>query len=123
MIQKGSVLKCADNSGAKKLNVIGVLGYSKKRFGKVGDLLTCSVRGTTGIGTNVSDHEVVKAVLVRARKEYRRKDGTYIRFDDNAAVVVDNNKMPRGTRIFGPIARELRDLGYSKIVSLAKEVW
>ena len=123
MIQKGTVLKCADNSGAKSLNVVGVLGYSKKRFGMVGDVLTCSVRGSTGVGTNVSDHEVVRAILVRARKEYRRKDGTYIRFDDNAAVVVDNKNMPRGTRVFGPIARELRDLGYSKIVSLAKEVW
>jgi len=123
MIQKGTVLKCADNSGAKKLNVVGIIGYSRKRFGKVGDLLTCSVRGSTGIGNAVSDHEVVRAVLVRARKEYRRKDGTYIRFDDNAAVVVDKNKMPKGTRVFGPIARELRDLGYSKIVSLAKEVW
>ena len=123
MIQKQSVLKCADNSGAKKLNVIGIPGYSKKRFAKVGDIVTCSVRGTTGIGTNVKDHEVVRAVIVRTRKEIRRKDGSYIRFDDNAAVVIDKNKVPRATRIFGPVARELRDNGFNKIVSLAPEVW
>ncbi len=123
MIQKQSVLKCADNSGAKKLNVIGIPGYSKKRFAKIGDVITCSVRGSTGIGTNVKDHEVVTAVIVRTRKEIRRKDGSYIRFDDNAAVVVDKNKAPRATRIFGPVARELRDNGFNKIVSLAPEVW
>ena len=123
MIQKQSVLKCADNSGAKRLNVIGIPGYSKKRFAKVGDIVTCSVRGTTGIGTNVKDHEVVRAVIVRTRKEIRRKDGSYIRFDDNAAVVIDKNKVPRATRIFGPVARELRDNGFNKIVSLAPEVW
>lgn len=123
MIQKGTVLKCADNSGAKNLNVIGVLGYSKKRFGKIGDLMTCSVRGTTGVSTNVKDHQVVQAVLVRSKKEVRRKDGSYIRFDDNAAVIVDKNKAPKGTRIFGPVSRGLKDYGYNKIVSLAKEAW
>lgn len=123
MIQRGSILKCADNSGAKNLNVFNILGYSKKKFGKIGDILICSVRGSTGVGTNVKDHEVVKAILVRVKKEYRRPDGTYIRFDDNAAVIVDNQKSPRGTRVFGPVARELRDMGYNKIVSLAKEVW
>jgi large subunit ribosomal protein L14 len=123
MIQPESIVTCADNSGAKKLNVIGIPGYSKTRFASVGDIITCSVRGTTGIGTSVKDHEVVKAVIVRTRKEIRRRDGSYIRFDDNAAVVVDKSKNPRATRIFGPVARELRDLGYNKIVSLAPEVW
>lgn len=123
MIQQESILICADNSGAKKLNVIGVPGFSKVRFASIGDVVTCSVRGTTGIGTNVKDHEVVKAVIVRTKKEVRRRDGSYIRFDDNAAVIVDKNKVPRATRIFGPVARELRDLGYNKIVSLAPEVW
>jgi large subunit ribosomal protein L14 len=123
MVQIGTVLKSADNSGAKKLNVVGIPGYSVKKFAGVGEIITCSVRGTTGIGTNVKDHEVVKAVIVRTKKEIRRKDGSYIRFDENAAVVVDKAKNPRATRIFGPVARELRELGYNKIVSLAPEVW
>lgn len=123
MVQKGSILKTADNSGARQLNVVGIPGYSRRRFAGIGDEIVCSVRGTTGIASNINDHEVVKAVIVRTRKEKRRKDGSYIRFDDNAAVIVDNNKAPRATRIFGPVARELRDLGYSKIVSLAPEVW
>lgn len=123
MIQVGSVIKSADNSGAKQLNVIGIPGYSKIRFATVGDVITCSVRGTTGIGSNVNDHEVVKAVIVRTRKESRRKDGSYIRFDDNAGVIIDKSKVPRATRIFGPVARELRDAGFMKIVSLAQEVW
>lgn len=123
MIQVGTVLKSADNSGAKNLNVVGIPGFSRRRFAVLGDIVTCSIRGTTGIGTAVKDHEVVKAVIIRVRKERRRVDGTYIRFDDNAAVVVDKAKNPRATRIFGPVARELRDLGFNKIVSLAPEVW
>lgn len=123
MIQVGTVIKSADNSGAKQLNVIGIPGYSKIRYARVGDVITCSVRGTTGIGSNVNDHEVVKAVIVRTRKETRRKDGSYIRFDDNAGVIIEKSKVPRATRIFGPVARELRDAGFMKIVSLAQEVW
>lgn len=123
MVQIGTILKCADNSGAKSLNIVGTVGYSWKRFSKIGEIITCSVRGTTGVGTNVKDHEVVKAVIVRVKKEYRRPDGSYIRFDDNAAVVIEKTKVPRATRIFGPVARELRDMGFHKIVSLAKEVW
>jgi large subunit ribosomal protein L14 len=123
MVQVGTVLKCTDNSGAKELKLIGIPGYSNKRFAGIGEIITCSVHGTTGIGTNVKDHEVVKVVVVRTRKEIRRRDGTYIRFDDNAGVIVDKTKIPRATRIFGPVARELRDLGYNKIVSLAPEVW
>lgn len=123
MVQKGTILKCADNSGAKLLNVVGTVGFSRKRFTRVGEILTCSVRGVTGVGTNVKDHEVVRVVVVRVRKEYRRQDGSYIRFDDNAGVVIDKANAPRATRVFGPVARELRDLGYYKIVSMAKEVW
>ncbi|OGC47012.1 50S ribosomal protein L14 [candidate division WWE3 bacterium RIFCSPHIGHO2_01_FULL_35_17] len=123
MIQIGSMLNSADNSGAKALNVVGIPGFSIRRFAGVGDVITCSVRGATGVGTNVKDHEVVNAVIVRTRKEIRRPDGSYIRFDDNSGVIIDKAKNPRGTRIFGPVARELRDLGFSKIVSLAQEVW
>jgi len=122
MLQKGSVIKCADNSGAKKLHVIQVLGGKKRRFAVIGDVVVCSVRGAAPNAT-VSDHEVVKAVIVRTRKETRRKDGSYIRFDDNGAIVIDKNKMPLATRVFGPIAREIRDAGYNKIASLAPEVW
>ncbi|PJA40626.1 50S ribosomal protein L14 [candidate division WWE3 bacterium CG_4_9_14_3_um_filter_34_6] len=123
MIQTESRIISADNSGAKKLQVIGLPGFSVRRFVQIGDVVTCSVRGTTGVGTSVKDHEVVSAVIVRTKKEVRRKDGSYIRFDDNAAVIIDKNKNPKGTRIFGPVSRELRDLGYNKIVSLAPEVW
>lgn len=123
MIQRKTQLKCADNSGAKVLNVINMPGFSKKMFSRVGDIVTCSVRGVTGIGTTVQDHQVVKAVIVRTKKEQRRADGSYIRFDDNAAVIIDTANNPRGTRVFGPVARELRDLKFSKIVSLAPEVW
>lgn len=123
MIQRKTQLKCADNSGAKTLNVINMPGFSKKMFSKVGDVVTCSVRGVTGVGTIVQDHQVVKAVIVRTKKEFRRPDGSYIRFDDNAAVIIDSANNPKGTRVFGPIARELRDLKFSKIVSLAPEVW
>ena len=123
MVHQRSILKSADNSGAKTLNVIGFPGFSKKKCGSIGDIVTCSVRGTTGVGTIVKDHDVVKAVIVRTRKEIRRPDGSYIRFDDNAAVIIDNANNPKGTRVFGPVARELRDLKFNKIVSLAPEVW
>lgn len=123
MISIGTNIKCADNSGAKNLKVLGTVGFSRKLFSKIGDIVTCSVDGVTGIGMGVKDHEVVRAVIVRVKKEYKRIDGTYIRFDDNAGVVIDKAKAPRGTRVFGPIARDIRDLGFSKIISLAKEVW
>jgi len=122
MLQRESLINCADNSGARHLNVITVLGGTKKRFAKLGDEIVCSVRGATP-NSNVKDHEVVRVLVVRTRKEFRRKDGSYIRFDDNAGVVVDKNKLPRATRVFGPVAREVRDAGYTKIASLAPEVW
>lgn len=122
MIQVGSRLKVADNSGAKLLEVIGIPGSSRIRFAKIGDIVTVAIKGASSTGT-VKDHTMMKAVIVRTRKEIRRKDGTYIRFDDNAAVVIDKTKNMIGTRVFGPIAKELRDKGYLKIISLAKEVW
>jgi len=122
MIQHRSMLKVADNSGAKKLMCIRVLGGYKKRYAQVGDIITCAVK-EAGPRAQVKKSEVVQAVIVRQRKEIRRKDGTYIRFDENAAVVIDKKtKEPRATRIFGPIARELRIKGFQKIVSLASEV-
>lgn len=121
MLQIGSIINLADNSGAKKLKVVGIPG-SRKTVARIGDLVTAVVRGADSAGT-VKDHTVVKAIIVRTRKEHRRKDGSYIRFDDNAAVVVDKDKNLVGSRIFGPIAREIRDAGLLKIVSLAKEVW
>ena len=122
MLQIGSQIKCADNSGAKNLNIINVLGAKRRTFAKIGDVVVCSVRGATP-NSNIKDHEVVKVVIVRTKKEKRRKDGTYIRFDDNAGIVIDKNNVPIATRVFGPIAREVRDLGYTKIASLAPEVW
>lgn len=122
MLPVGAVLNVADNSGAKKLKLVGIPGNSKRRFASLGDIVTCVVHGAALTGV-VKDHSVVKAVLVRSKKEVRRKDGSYIRFDDNAAVVVDADGLPKGTRVFGPIARELRDNGYLKIVSAASEVW
>jgi large subunit ribosomal protein L14 len=121
MIQQESRLRVADNSGAKELLCIRVLGGTKRRYARVGDRIICSVKAADP-GANVKKGDVVKAVIVRTRKEHRRKDGSYIRFDDNAAVLVANDGGPRGTRIFGPVARELRDRGYTKIVSLAPEV-
>ena len=122
MIQHQSMLKVADNSGAKKLMCIRVLGGYKKRYARIGDVITCTVKEAEPRGT-VKKSDVVHAVIVRQRKEMRRKDGTYIRFDENAAVIIDReSKEPKGTRIFGPIGRELRDKGYQKIVSLAPEV-
>ena len=121
MIPVGATLKVAGNSGAKKLKLIGIPG-SNKKFAKVGDIVTVVVSGASSVGT-VKDHSIVRAVLVRTRKETRRKDGTYIRFDDNAAVIVNKDKDMIGTRVFGPVARELRDNGFLRIVSLAPEVW
>lgn len=116
------MIHVADNTGAKLLQVIQVTGGYKKRYGKLGDVVTCVVKKATPRGL-VKKSDIVHVVLVRTKKETRRKDGTYIRFDENAGVIVDKkNKEPKGTRIFGPVARELRDRGYGKIVSLAPEV-
>ena len=121
MIQPQTRLKSADNSGAKELMCIKVLGGSFRKFANIGDVIVCSVKTATPGGA-VKKGEVVKAVIVRTKKGIRRDDGTYIRFDDNAAVIINTNKEPRGTRIFGPIARELREKNYMKIISLAPEV-
>ena len=121
MIQQESFLKVADNTGAKEIKCIRVLGGSKRKFGNIGDVIVASVRKSTPGGT-VKKGEVVKAVIVRSAKGVRRADGTYVRFDDNAAVLIKDDKNPRGTRIFGPVARELRDKDYMKILSLAPEV-
>ena len=121
MVQTQTILTVADNSGAKRVMCIKVLGDSKKRYAKVGDLITCSVKAALPGGT-VKKGDVVKAVIVRSKKEYRRRDGSYIRFDENAAVVVNKEGEPVGTRIFGPVARELREKNFMRIVSLAPEV-
>ena len=121
MIQQETFLKVADNTGAKEIKCIRVLGGSKRKFGNIGDVIVASVRKSTPGGT-VKKGEVVKAVIVRSAKGVRRADGTYVRFDDNAAVLIKDDKNPRGTRIFGPVARELRDNDYMKILSLAPEV-
>ena len=121
MIQQETFLKVADNTGAKEIKCIRVLGGSKRKFGNIGDVIVASVRKSTPGGT-VKKGEVVKAVIVRSAKGVRRADGTYVRFDDNAAVLIKDDKNPRGTRIFGPAARELRDKDYMKILSLAPEV-
>ena len=121
MIQQETFLKVADNTGAKEIKCIRVLGGSKRKFGNIGDVIVASVRKSTPGGT-VKKSEVVKAVIVRSAKGVRRADGTYVRFDDNAAVLIKDDKNPRGTRIFGPVARELRDKDYMKILSLAPEV-
>ncbi|MCS6903890.1 MAG: 50S ribosomal protein L14 [Bacteroidia bacterium] len=121
MVQQETRLKVADNTGAKELLCIRVLGGSARKYGSVGDVIICSVKSATP-GGNVKKGDVVRAVIVRTKKEVRRKDGSYIRFDENAAVIINAAGEPRGTRIFGPIARELRDKQYMKIVSLAPEV-
>jgi large subunit ribosomal protein L14 len=121
MIQPQTRLKAADNSGAKELMCIKVLGGSFRKTGNIGDVIVCSVKTATPGGA-VKKGDVVKAVIVRSTKGIRRNDGTYIRFDDNAAVIIGQNQEPRGTRIFGPIARELREKNYMKIISLAPEV-
>jgi len=121
MIQTQSTLNVADNSGARKVMCIKVLGDSRKRYARIGDLISCSV--TTAIpGGNVKKGEVVIAVVVRTKKEIRRRDGSYIRFDENAAVIINKENEPVGTRIFGPVARELRERNFMRIVSLAPEV-
>lgn len=121
MIQAETKLAVADNTGAKRLACIKVLGGSRRRYASIGDLIVASVKEATPRGM-VKKKDVVKAVIVRQRKEVGRRDGSHIRFDENAAVLVADDGNPRGTRIFGPVARELRDHGYSKIVSLAPEV-
>lgn len=121
MIQQESRLKVADNSGAREVLCIRVLGGSHRRYAGVGDVIVATVKEAIP-NSNVKKGEVVKAVVVRTAKESRRSDGTYIRFDDNACVIIDANRQPRGTRIFGPVARELRDAKFMRIVSLAPEV-
>ena len=121
MIQPQTRLKVADNSGAKEIMCIRVLGGSFRRSGSIGDVIVASVKSAAP-GGQVKKGEVVRAVIVRVVKQNRRPDGSYIRFDDNAAVIINDQKQPRGTRIFGPVARELREKNYMKIVSLAPEV-
>ena len=121
MIQQESRLRVADNSGAREILVIRVLGGSVRRFAGIGDIVVATVKEATP-GGNVKEGDVVKAVIVRAKKETRRPDGSYIAFDENAAVILKGDNEPRGTRIFGPVARELRDKRFMKIVSLAPEV-
>ena len=121
MINPESKLNVADNTGAKEIKCIRVLGGSFRRYGNIGDVIVASVQTATPGGV-VKKGDVVKAVIVRTKKGIRRNDGTHIRFDDNAAVIIDNQKQPKGTRIFGPIARELRDKDYMRIISLAPEV-
>ena len=121
MIQQESRLKVADNSGAKELLCIRVLGGTKKRYASVGDKIVGTVKTATP-SSGIKKGQVVKAVVVRVRKEQRRKDGSYIRFDDNACVIIDENSQMKGTRVFGPVARELRDNNFMKVVSLAPEV-
>ena len=121
MVQVQTMLKAADNTGAKELMCIKVLGGSKRRYANIGDIIVCSVKTATP-GGMVKKGDVVKCVIVRTKRGVRRNDGTYIRFDENAAVVINDDNNPRGTRIFGPVARELRDNDFMKIVSLAPEV-
>jgi len=121
MIQAETRLKVADNSGARRVACIKVLGGSKRRYAYVGDVIVCTVKEAIPNG-QVKKSDIVRAVVVRTKKEIRRPDGSYIKFDENAAVIIDNQGNPRGTRIFGPVARELRDRRYMKIVSLAPEV-
>ncbi len=120
MLQQESFLKVADNTGAKEIKCIRVLGGSKRKYGNIGDVIVASVRKAAPNG-NVKKGDVVKAVIVRSKKGVRRNDGTYVRFDENAAVLIKDDKNPRGTRIFGPVARELRDKEFMKILSLAPE--
>lgn len=121
VIQQETRLKVADNSGARELLCIKVLGGAKRRYAGVGDIIVASVKNTQP-GSAVKKGSVVRAVVVRTKKEHGRRDGSYIRFDENAAVILDGNNNPRGTRIFGPVARELREAGFMKIVSLSPEV-
>ena len=121
MVQMESYLKVADNTGAKEIHTIRVLGGSKRKYGNIGDIIVASVRKAAPGGT-VKKGEVVKAVIVRTKRGVRREDGSYVRFDENAAVIIKEDKNPKGTRIFGPVARELREKDIMKILSLAPEV-
>ena len=121
MVQEETYLKVADNTGAKEIKTIRVLGGSKRKYGNIGDVIVASVRKAAPGGT-VKKGEVVKAVIVRTKRGVRREDGSYVRFDENAAVIIKEDKNPKGTRIFGPVARELRERDYMKILSLAPEV-
>jgi len=121
MIQQETRLKVTDNSGAKEILCIKVLGGSRRRYARVGDIITASVKEASPTG-NVKKKSVVRAVVVRTRAQIRRKDGSTIKFDDNAAVIINEDKTPKATRVFGPVPRELRDMGYAKIISLAPEV-
>ena len=121
MVQEESYLKVADNTGAKEIHTIRVLGGSKRKYGNIGDVIVASVRKAAPGGT-VKKGDVVKAVIVRTKRGVRREDGSYVRFDENAAVIIKEDRNPKGTRIFGPVARELREKDYMKILSLAPEV-
>jgi large subunit ribosomal protein L14 len=121
MIQQETVVKVADNTGGRSLLVIHVMGGSRRRYGRVGDIVVGAIKEASPQGS-VKKSEVVKAVIVRCAKQWRREDGSYIRFDDNAAVILGDGQEPKGTRIFGPVARELREKGFMRIVSLAPEV-
>jgi len=121
MIQLRTILKPADNSGAKKLMVIQVLGGSKRYWGRLGDVVVASVKEASPNGV-IKKKDKVRAVIIRTRKEQRRKDGSYIRFDDNAAVIIDKQGAPKGTRIFGPVAREVKEKGFNKIAAMAREL-
>ena len=121
MIQEESYLKVADNTGAKEIHTIRVLGGSRRKYGNIGDVIVASVRKAAPGGT-VKKGDVVKAVVVRTKRGVRREDGSYVRFDENAAVIIKEDRNPKGTRIFGPVARELREKDYMKILSLAPEV-
>lgn len=121
MVQQETRLVVCDNSGAKEILCIRVLGGTRRRYAKVGDIITATVKQASPTG-NVKKKSVVRAVVVRTQKEIKRKDGSTIKFDDNAAVIIGDDKNPKGTRIFGPVPRELRDMGYAKIISLAPEV-
>ncbi|MCK4417484.1 MAG: 50S ribosomal protein L14 [Candidatus Latescibacteria bacterium] len=123
MIQQYTRLRVADNTGAKEIMCIKVLGGSGRRYARIGDIITASVKVTIPGSGTVKKGDVVKAVVVRTKKEMKRKDGSHIRFDENAAVLIDDQKQPRGTRIFGPVAREIREKQFMKIVSLASEVY
>ena len=121
MIQEYTILNVADNSGAKKVMCFRILGGTRRKYASVGDIIVCSVKDATPNG-QVKKGDVARAVIVRTKKALRRKDGSYIRFDDNAAVIIDTQKEPQGTRIFGPVSRELREKKFMKIISLASEV-
>jgi len=121
MIQEYTILNVADNTGAKRIMCFRILGGTRRKTASIGDVVVCSVKDATPNG-QVKKGEVIRAVIVRTKKSVRRRDGSYIRFDDNAAVIIDEAKEPRGTRIFGPVARELRDKKFMKIISLAPEV-